>query len=311
MAIKAPAESGTVRGTQLLVEHMGQVFKKPVLTLIEIAWRWLVGIPVLWVLWQQWQKILAVYPLDASGFNSIDTQNPWVATTQIGSVWAYYAPHVTAMLAWLIPAAAVAWVIVSGIGRNLVLMRMEKGIRFRPYSMMVLQAAWLALFGVAVWGWLCSMHWAAETHIGAAGEPDLIGYFVWAIFLSLGFFAGFALLSFPFSVAPLLMLLEKPRSALSAVGLAFRVGKPFASKLAEINLVMGIVKLALIVLAMVLSAAPLPFGDELGPAVLHIVTAGALVFYLVTSDFFHVVRLKAFVEFWKVFRGQRVSEPAS
>ena len=36
------------------------------------------------------------------------------------------------------------------------------------------------------------------------------------------------------------------------------------AKLVEINLVMGIVKLALIVLAMVLSAAPLPFSDQLG-----------------------------------------------
>ena len=74
------------------------------------------------------------------------------------------------------------------------------------------------------------------------------------------------------------------------------------AKLIEINMVMGIVKLALVVLAMVLSAAPLPFSDQLGPDALHAVWAAATVFFLVASDYFQVVRLKGFVEFWKMFR---------
>jgi hypothetical protein len=70
----------------------------------------------------------------------------------------------------------------------------------------------------------------------------------------------------------------------------------------EINLVMGIAKLALIVLAMVFSAAPLPFGDELGPDALHTVWAAATIFYLVSGDLFQVVRLKSYIEFWRTFR---------
>ena len=66
---------------------------------------------------------------------------------------------------------------------------------------------------------------------------------------------------------------------------------------------MGIVKLALIVLAMVFSAAPLPFSDQLGGDTLHAVWAASTVFYLVASDYFQLVRLKGFVEFWKMFRG--------
>jgi hypothetical protein len=100
----------------------------------------------------------------------------------------------------------------------------------------------------------------------------------------------------------MLMLLED-RSAGSAYVVSFRLGRAFASKLMEINLVMGIVKLALIVLAMVFSAAPLPFSDELGPDAMHFVWAGSTLFYLVVSDFFHVVRLKSFIEFWRTFRG--------
>jgi len=71
----------------------------------------------------------------------------------------------------------------------------------------------------------------------------------------------------------------------------------------EINLVMGIVNIALIVVAMVLSAAPLPFSDQLGASALHRVDALAVLFYLVASDYFQLVRLKGFEEFWKMFRG--------
>ena len=111
------------------------------------------------------------------------------------------------------------------------------------------------------------------------------------------------------------------RTRLFAVGLAvaagarswcwpsgrLRLGMAMTGKLVEINMVMGIVNLALIVLAMVLSAAPLPFSDQLGPDALHVVWAAATIFYLVASDFFQVVRLKGYVEFWKMFRGSESS----
>jgi hypothetical protein len=295
-----------VRGTQLLVEHMSEVFRRPSLVAIEIAWRWLIGIPILLTCWQQGQQILAAFPLDASGAGTLDMRNPWVASVQLCNIAAFYEPHVLSVLRWLLPAAAVAWAIISGLGRNLLLMRMKPigtRVQFRPFTMIVLQGAWLALLAVTLWGWVACMQWAAATHITAAAEPDLVGYFIWAIVLALAFFTAFALTSWVFSIAPILALLEK-RSALSGLGQAIRLGKGFTGKLAEINLVLGIVKLALLVVAMVFSAAPLPFSDELGPGAMHMVAAASAIFFLVANDFFQVVRLKAFVEFWKIFRGQ-------
>jgi len=81
-----------------------------------------------------------------------------------------------------------------------------------------------------------------------------------------------------------------------------RLGKAFSGKLAEVNLVLGIVKLALVVLAMVFSAAPLPFSDALGPDAMHVAGAGAILFFILADDLFQVVRLKAFLEFWEVYR---------
>jgi hypothetical protein len=293
----------TVRGTQSLVGQMGWVRDRPSLTLLEVAWRWAFGIPFLLVCSRQWHAILATHSLEASGFTTLDKQSPWIATIQLANVWNFYEPPVFAVLRWLVPSAIIAWVVISGIGRNLVLLRMNRSLRFRPGAVIVLQAAWLALLGAAFWIWFSAIHWVAETHVNTGGEPDLVGYSIWVIVLSLAFFTVWALVSWALSIAPLLLLLEN-RSVLSSLTQSLKLGREFTGKLTEINMVMGIVKLTLIVVAMVLSAAPLPFSDELGPDAMHTVWMGATIFYLVANDYFHVVRLKGFMEFWRTYRGE-------
>ncbi len=84
---------------------------------------------------------------------------------------------------------------------------------------------------------------------------------------------------------------------------AFRLG-PLKSKLVEINLVMGIVKIALIVLAMVFSATPLPFESVTTPQFLAWWWIGVTVVYLLASDFFHVARQVAYLELWRAFESE-------
>ena len=300
-----------LRGTQSVVDQMGWIFSRPHLTLIELLWRWTFGIPLLYVCWLQFQRIVAAVPPDSAGVNAINAQNPWQASAQVAHVWSVYQPHAFAVLHWLVPVAALLWIILSGLGRSFLLKRLaaDSGadVRFRPFALMMQQAGWLALFAAICWSWFRSMTWVAATHITEGQEPDLIGFAAWAIFLSLGFFTLWALISWTFSIAPLVMLLEN-RSALSATVTSFRLGREFTGKLIEINLVMGIVNLALVVLTMVLSAAPLPFSDELGPDALHTIAALAILFYFVASDYFQVVRLKGFQEFWKTYRGSNEAQ---
>ena len=232
--------SAPLRGTQSLVGQMGWVWERPSVTLIEIAWRWLFGIPFLLVCWTQARQILADLPIDSAGLANLNGQNPWVAAVQLSHAAALYQPHVTAVLQCLTPASALAWAILSGIGRSFVYKRLDFSVPFRPFAMIQLQAAWLAGFGLLCWGWLRSMAWVTATHILPNVEPDLIGYAFWAVFLSLGFFTLWAFASWPFQIAPIL-LLKQDLSPLSALIQSFTLGRTFISKLCEINLVMGIV----------------------------------------------------------------------
>ncbi len=302
----ADRRAAQIRGTQTLVDQMGWMLRHPSIVAIEVGWRWLFGVPFLLACRRLLEHVFAQLSPEDAGLSNIDVQNPWIAAGQLSRALAKYEPLIAHELRWLAPIAVVAWVVISSLGRNLALKQMEPRARMRPLQMMVLQAAWLVLFGGVCWGWFQSVSWVAATHLPAGAEPDLIGFSIWLIFLSLAFFTVWALLGWIVSVAPVLMFLED-RSAGSALGVTTRLGKLFSSELVEIGMVMGIVNLALLVVAMVLSAAPLPFSDQLGGDALHVVWACAGVFYLVAHDYFQLVRLKCFVQFWEIFRGAKES----
>ena len=298
----AERRAAQVRGTQTLVDQMGWMLRRPGTVALEVAWRWLFGVPFLMLCWSRLQHMLSLLTLDDSGLRNLDVQNPWIAAAQLKRAFALYEPHIAHELKCLAPVGVLAWIVLSGMGRSLAFYRMEPRVRFRPFSMMVLQAVWLALFGGVCVGWFFAVRRAVVAHFPASGEPDLIGFAIWLIFLSLAFFTIWALAGWVVSVAPVLLLLEE-RTPLAALAEGFRLGKTFTSELVEIGMVMGIVNLALMILAMVLSAAPLPFSDQLGGVALHMVWAAAAVFYLIAHDYFQLVRLKCFAQFWKIFRG--------
>jgi hypothetical protein len=76
---------------------------------------------------------------------------------------------------------------------------------------------------------------------------------------------------------------------------------PLTSKLVEVNLVLGIVKLALVVLAMVFSATPLPFASSMTGTPLYIWWMAMTLLYFAASDFFQLARLVAFIRFWRIY----------
>src|SRR5579871_6076577 len=104
-----------LRGTQSVVGQMGWVFTRPSITALEVAWRWVFGAPLLAVCWMQAQKILVDLPPETTGLNALDPSNPWVSAVKLAAAWDMYRPHVVLTLSWLVPAAAVAWVLLAGL----------------------------------------------------------------------------------------------------------------------------------------------------------------------------------------------------
>src|SRR5580704_464321 len=50
-----------VRGTQSLVHTLGRCWRRPGLTGLEVLWRWLVGIPALWLIVSNFKRVLAAH----------------------------------------------------------------------------------------------------------------------------------------------------------------------------------------------------------------------------------------------------------
>jgi hypothetical protein len=238
-----------------------------------------------------------------SALRAMTVTNPLRASETLAEAMTALLPPVSRVVVWLAPLLIFVWVIWSSLGRTVVLRRVDRSLHPRPLTLMALQAIrMLALAGSFV-AWFLCVEWAARVtvadRLSQGGEPNLVGYFALAIISTLGLFTLWAVVSWVLSVAPLLAML-RGLGVGASLKAAFRLG-PLKSKLVEINLVMGIVKIALMVLALVFSATPLPFESVTTPGFLTLWWIGVAIFYFVASDFFHVARLVGYLHLWRAY----------
>jgi hypothetical protein len=295
--------AGTVRGTQSFVHTLSECWRRPSLTALEVLWRWAYGIPALLILRYEGLKILQATPLDYGALRSMTVLDPMASAATLAKALALLLPPVLHVALWLAPLLVVTWVVVSSVGRTIVLRRADARMHRRIGTLIVLQAvrviALLGSFAVWFWGMERVAEWTVTGPMATGGEPNLVAYFSLVIVATLGLFTLWAVMSWALSVAPLLAML-KGLGVRASLAAAFRLG-PLKSKLVEINLVMGIVKIALIVLAMVFSATPLPFESVTTPEFLMWWWIGVTMFYLLGSDFFHVARQVAYLQLWRAY----------
>ncbi len=295
--------AGTVRGTQSFVHTLSECWRRPSLTALEVLWRWLYGIPALLLVWHEAVKILNATPVDVAALRRMTVVDPMGSVETIAQALAVLVPPVWQVAVWLVPLLLVGWVVVSSLGRTVVLRRADGRLHARPMTLMVLQGLRMVALGGSFVVWFLCVQWMERLTIlgplSVGGEPNLVGYFALVIVATLGLFTLWAVVSWVLSVAPLLAML-RGLGVGASLAAAFRLG-PLKGKLVEINLVMGIVKIALIVLAMVFSATPLPFESVTTPGFLLWWWVGVTGLYLVGSDFFHVARLVAYLELWRAY----------
>jgi hypothetical protein len=294
---------GTVRGTQSFVHTLSECWRRPSLTALEVLWRWAYGIPVLLVLRYEALRILRETPVDIAALRNMTVLDPMGSAATLAKAMQVLVPAALRVALWLAPVMVVAWVVISAVGRTMVLRRVDGRLHSQIGTLIILQAVRVvALLGsFTVWFW-CLERVAELTVTGpvaAGGDPNLVGYFSLVIVATLGLFTLWAVVSWALAIAPLLAML-RGLGAGGSLAAAFRVGE-LKSKLVEINLVMGIVKIALIVLAMVFSATPLPFESVTTPEFLLWWWAGVTLLYFLGSDFFHVARQVAYLQLWRAY----------
>jgi hypothetical protein len=296
--VSAPHPAVSVRSTQSLVSIQAELWRRPGLLARELAWRWLYGIPALLVLAHYAQRLLNQLLAARTGIEDFTLQQPAVAAQIIAASWHAIAPAALHIATWLGPLLMLGWAIASGIGRAILLRALTSQPRLRIAPLILLQLLRIAALASAWTLWFQAVRWAAHrtiAHIASAAEPDFVGFAAALICLSLGAFVLWALTSWVLSIASVLVMAEN-RSPAQALAAAFRQA-PLTMQLIEINLVLGIVKLALIVLAMVFSAIPLPFETVMTGHALYAWWAFVGILYLAASDFFQIARLAAFHKF--------------
>ncbi len=292
-----------VRGTQSFVYTMAACWRRPSLTGLEVLWRWGFGVPALAAVVYEGMRVLRETPVDMGALGRMSFFDPMAAAGTLSDAGARLLPPVMQVAVWLGPVLLAAWVAISAVGRTAVLRRLDGRLHARAGTLAVLQAVRAAALAGSFAVWFGCVRWAGRVAvdgpIAAGQEPSLVEFSAMTIVATLGLFTLWAVVSWGLSVAPLMAMLRGVGAG-ESLREALRVG-PLRGKLVEINLVMGIVKIALIVLAMVLSACPLPFESVATPEFMTWWYAGVAVLYFVASDFFHVVQLASYLGLWRAY----------
>ena len=311
------ARSGSVPqappvGTQSFLSTLAYCWRRPGLLGLELLWRWSFGVPALALLYWETTRILGSVQIEKTGIQHFSLVDTVVSAQILSAAVDMLLPPVRAVALWLLPVLAVAWSIASGLGRSLVLRRYDATLHCRPARMVALQFLRIVMLGGSFALWFLCLHWAAWTSLNGPA-PNLVGYFVKAIFLSFGVFSFWAAVGWVFSAAPLLVALEGIGMAAGLLA-SLRLGhgslRGLRPKLVEINLVLGIVKVALIVLAMVFCATPMPFKEEIAGNALYGWWAFVTVVFFVASDFFQLARVISFIQLWRSVNEGRGAEDA-
>lgn len=307
-------ETVPARGTQSFVGTLSSCWRRPSLTALEVGWRWVFGVPALLLVLQQMHGVLAAVTggtLDPArvGLDSVLlndpvgalSADPLGASSKFANALSLILPGIEHFAVWLVPALFVGWVILSSVGRTLMLRRADRTLHIRIGTLVVLHAVRAGALGLVLWGWFAAVQWASRFAItgpiAQRADPNLVLYCGLVIVITLVIFTSWAAVNWVVGIAPLVAM-RRNLGAFASLGATLTLG-PVRGKLIEINLVLGIVKITLIVLAMVFSATPLPFSAVTTAEFLAWWWTGVALLYVLWSDFFHVARLVGYLDLWR------------
>ena len=299
-------------GRPSFVQAMAEVWRRPSLTVIEVLWRW----GVAGVLFAAAGYATRIHPPMIADRTYLlhDTTllQPMRLLEGSFAVGADILTGVWPLLRWFAPLAAVLWVLAGTLGRTLWLRRYDRALKTRrpTYALLTLLrlSKLVAMLGTWVGCWALALRVAVIAPAARHEEPNLVLLAAIVIVLTLLLFIAWSVTSWIVQLAPLIAM-ARDVSVRKSIVMAIRAPKALRSQLIETNLVMGITKVALLVLAMVFSACPLPFASVETQEFLTYWWIGVGVWWLLASDYFHVVRIVAVLRLLRAsdFPGERAA----
>lgn len=284
---------GDVRGTQSFVGVMSAVWRRPSLTALEILWRWSFGLIAAACVWIFAHDFVMLWVMKLRDVEAILARGRLVGRGA-ADVHTYQ---------WVLVAMIAGWAVSAGLGRGVVLRRWNRSLNAQRTTLVVLALLRVFVYAGVVLLWCTVLVKIAQraiwTPLSSGAEPSYVPAFAMAVVITVALFVFWAAVSWALRIAPVLAM-SRGLGPMRSLRAAMQLG-PLRSKLVEINLVMGIVKVALVVLAMVFSACPLPFEGVESQTFLTCWWLGVGVLFLIGSDYFHVVRAAAYERLYRAY----------
>ena len=299
------------RATQGFVSTLTYVWSHPSLTAIEIAWRWGVGIPALFLIYRSGSGVLAAVPWRSTGIQTLSANelltDPMQASAKLVAFADVIMPGLMHTLVWLAPVLLGAWALLSTAGRTVLLHRLDPALKPHPGTLLALQVLrLLPIISLGVGWWLGLQSLATYSIVNPivnGGEPQTMLYVGGVILLSLSVFVFAAGISWIFTAAPVIAMRDDLGAIASLVATA-RLHN-LRGSLFEINMVLAIVKIMLLVLAVAFSAFPLPFANVMTEGYILLWSIIITVWYFAASDLFHVARLHGYIALLRASASRR------
>ncbi len=286
-------------------------WRRPGLLMLELAWRWAAGGFLAAVYGVEVERIAQATgaAITSTGlFNAsleATIQDPTQLSVAMASTLAILKPWVMHAALGLAPLALFTWVGAFALGRTALLRRWDPALPSRGWLLAVCEAVRLLALVAFSALWYAALQWSARIALGPASEaaaagtgaqadPNLVLYCALVISITVGLFSLWSVLSWSLLAAPLVALVEQCSFGRGFVR-AIEVRR-VRGRLVEVNLAMAVIKVGLVVLAVVLSATPLPFESIMQGWPLYAWWAFVTLLYLAASDFFKLARLFAFLE---------------
>jgi hypothetical protein len=267
--------------------------KNPKLVLVEVAWRWSFGAASLLLVLQAVVSTLHRIIISDADWIVLRSLDPYKTANTLAALVVTYGKVLGLVLAVLLPALALLWMIAATWGRAATLKILQGAGSTTAVAGLSLMRVLLLLAAFAVAGLAVAGAAMLATYSSSnPEEPNLIVYFSIVIIVLPVILVLWGILNWVFSLAPLFLARGRKRT-FAAVAATFRNLRAHKKIFWSVSGVYGTARGAALVAVIVMGAVLAAFGEN--KVILGLLVALVLL-YFVFADLLYVARMAAYLQ---------------